>query len=189
MVYVTEVQQDVSTGLLTPVRTTPLNPKDVHPDFKFFSAPVSGSTTSWNTFLSVSEYPLDPKWLDNPDFTQKDICEHAYIGSAWPDYPHLNGESTVFKFFGKTCDQTKPLQDLKDEFLALYGSVYWNGVAFEVDIATPTDYRVTVHWSMGRYSGERPVVMPDDRTVYITSDTYTDSFYKFVADTPFDLSC
>lgn len=190
MMYITEVEMDEDTGVLTPVKTTPLLPNErIHPDMKFVSAPVSGSTTPWNTFLSVLEYPLDPKWLNDPTLTTEDICFKWHLGSSWPSYLQLpEGHSTVFEFFNVQCDTTKDLETLKQEFLNLYGSVYWNGVSMEIDIAAPDDFRWVIHWAMGRYSGERPVVMPDQRTVYITSDMYTDTLYKFVADTPMHLS-
>ena len=41
---------------------------------------------------------------------------------------------------------------------------------------------------MGRYSHENAVVMPDEKTVYLTDDGYDTVLFKFVANTPGDLS-
>lgn len=46
----------------------------------------------------------------------------------------------------------------------------------------------TKHYSMGRASHELAYVMPDKKTVYLTDDGSNDGFYRFVADTPEDLS-
>ncbi len=44
------------------------------------------------------------------------------------------------------------------------------------------------HYSMGRVSSEMSLVMPDQRTVYITDDGDNRGFYKYVADNAGDLT-
>lgn len=44
------------------------------------------------------------------------------------------------------------------------------------------------HFTLGRIAHENPVIMPDEKTVYLTSDGGFQGFYKFVADTAGDLS-
>jgi uncharacterized protein len=44
------------------------------------------------------------------------------------------------------------------------------------------------HFSMGRFAHENPVIMPDEKTVYLTDDGGNKGFYKFIADTAGDLS-
>ena len=43
-------------------------------------------------------------------------------------------------------------------------------------------------YTMGRYSHENAQVMPDNKTVYLSDDGYDTVLYKFIADTPGDLS-
>ena len=44
------------------------------------------------------------------------------------------------------------------------------------------------HYAMGRFEHENSVVMPDQRTVYLSQDNTNGVFFKFVADTAGDLS-
>lgn len=44
------------------------------------------------------------------------------------------------------------------------------------------------HFALGRMAHENPVVMPDNKTVYLTDDGTNKAFYKFVANTAGDLS-
>lgn len=46
----------------------------------------------------------------------------------------------------------------------------------------------TKHYAMGRSSHEVAYVMPDKKTVYVTDDSTNGGFYRFVADTPENLS-
>ncbi len=59
-----------------------------------------------------------------------------------------------------------------------------------VEITDPTgDNPVPVkHYAMGRYEHENSIVMPDQRTAYLSQDSTNGVFYKFVADTAGDLS-
>jgi len=49
-------------------------------------------------------------------------------------------------------------------------------------------YNIVKHMAMGRLSIELPKVMPDNRTVYITSDGTNKPLIMFKAKTPGDLS-
>jgi len=51
--------------------------------------------------------------------------------------------------------------------------------------ATPTPVK---HYTLGRYEHENSIVMPDQKTVYLSQDNTDGVFYKFVADTAGDLS-
>jgi len=59
-----------------------------------------------------------------------------------------------------------------------------------VEITNPTDDNpVPVkHFTLGRFAHENPVIMPDQKTVYLTDDGTAKAFYKFVADEAGDLS-
>jgi secreted PhoX family phosphatase len=58
-----------------------------------------------------------------------------------------------------------------------------------VEIKTPTkDPTPQKRYAMGRFSHENSVVMPDNKTVYMSDDGTGTVFFKFVADEPGDLS-
>ncbi|MDV7144112.1 DUF839 domain-containing protein [Tropicimonas sp. TH_r6] len=58
-----------------------------------------------------------------------------------------------------------------------------------VEITDPTGSANPVkHFTMGRYSHENSVVMPDDKTVYLSDDGTDVVVFKFIADTAGDLS-
>lgn len=58
-----------------------------------------------------------------------------------------------------------------------------------VEIKTPkTDPTPDKHYAMGRFSHENSVVMPDNKTVYMSDDGTGTVFFKFVADEAGDLS-
>lgn len=58
-----------------------------------------------------------------------------------------------------------------------------------VEITNPSDTPAPNKlFAMGRYSHENAVVMPDNKTVYLSDDGYKVVFFKFVADVAGDLS-
>ena len=54
--------------------------------------------------------------------------------------------------------------------------------------ATSTTPELVRHLTMGRFSHENALVMPDNKTVYLTDDGYDTVFFKFEADVAGDLS-
>lgn len=58
-----------------------------------------------------------------------------------------------------------------------------------VEITDPAGTATPVkHFTLGRVAHENVVIMPDQKTVYITDDGTNKGFYKFIADTAGDLS-
>jgi secreted PhoX family phosphatase len=58
-----------------------------------------------------------------------------------------------------------------------------------VEITEPTATPVPVkQFTLGRMAHENAVIMPDQKTVYLTDDGTNKAFYKFIADTEGDLS-
>lgn len=58
-----------------------------------------------------------------------------------------------------------------------------------VEITNPTTTAVPVkHYAMGRYEHENSIVMPDQRTAYLSQDSTNGVLFKFVADVAGDLS-
>ena len=85
-----------------------------------------------------------------------------------------------------TCEETTPGGDLNSDG---YEDIGW---CVEIDPATASvvDYGNGPQklWAMGRMNHENVVIASDRRTVYFGEDAGNGTFYKFVADTPEDLS-
>ncbi len=72
-------------------------------------------------------------------------------------------------------------------YLGRYPNPYDYG--YIVEITDPTGSSTPVkHFTLGRYSHENAVVMPDERTVYLSDDGTAVVFFKFVAENAGDLS-
>lgn len=84
----------------------------------------------------------------------------------------------------KRIDDTKLLTDYLD---GTYPNPYDYG--YIVEITDPAGAAKPVkHYAMGRFSHENAVVMPDNKTVYMSDDGTGVVFYKFIADKAGDLS-
>ena len=75
-----------------------------------------------------------------------------------------------------------------ETYIGNYPNPYDYGFIIEMEEADTNNPELTRHYSMGRYSHENAQVMPDNKTVYLSDDGYDTVLYKFVADTPGDLS-
>ena len=96
-------------------------------------------------------------------------------------------------YFDNTADWNNPsYEDIGDvtaleDYLGEYPNPYRYG--YIVEITDPAGSAAPVkHFTMGRYSHENSVVMPDQKTVYLSDDGTNVVFFKFVADTAGDLS-
>ncbi|MSP54655.1 MAG: DUF839 domain-containing protein [Myxococcales bacterium] len=86
------------------------------------------------------------------------------------------------------------LSDNFEDYNELSG--WWDGGLGEAHpwlygwmIEVPSTGPAARRWAMGRFSHELGVVMPDDRTVYMTDDTATaGGFFLYQTDTPRDLT-
>ena len=81
------------------------------------------------------------------------------------------------------ADQTK----LAD-YLGTYPNPYDYGYIIEIENAASTEPVFDRHLAMGRFSHENAMVMPDEKTVYLTDDGYDTVLFKFIADQAGDLS-
>ena len=96
-------------------------------------------------------------------------------------------------YFDDTNDWNNPGYEYIDDvaglegYLGYYPNPYRYG--FIVEITDPAGAATPVKQvAMGRYSHENSVVMPDQKTVYLSDDGTNVVFFKFVADTAGDLS-
>lgn len=65
---------------------------------------------------------------------------------------------------------------------------YHYGYQFEVKVDSFDKTTVVKHYAMGRISHELAIVMPDQKTAYLSDDDTNGVFLKFIADAPGDLS-
>lgn len=112
------------------------------------------------------------------------------FGSLSPWNTPLTSEEL---YFDDTADWNNPgysyISDVEalEDYLGVYPNPYNYG--FIVEITDPTGTPMPVkHFAMGRFSHENSVVMPDNKTVYLSDDGTGTVFFKFVADTAGDLS-
>ena len=96
-------------------------------------------------------------------------------------------------YFDTTADWNNPDYDdwgKPDDFESYLGK-FPNPyrIGYIVEITDPAGAATPVkHMAMGRFSHENSVVMPDQKTVYLSDDGTGVVFFKFVADTAGDLS-
>ncbi|MEV8465710.1 alkaline phosphatase PhoX [Fluviibacterium sp. DFM31] len=98
-------------------------------------------------------------------------------------------------YFDDTADWNNPeykyVEDTKVLAAYLGEDQYPNpyDYGYIVEITDPTDTAAPVkHFALGRFSHENAVVMPDQKTVYLSDDGTGVVFFKFIADTAGDLS-
>lgn len=96
-------------------------------------------------------------------------------------------------YFDDTVDWNNPeyKYHADNQMLAKYLGEYPNpyNYGYIVEITDPAGSAAPVKlFTLGRFSHENSVVMPDDKTVYLSDDGTNVVFYKFVADTAGDLS-
>jgi hypothetical protein len=123
-----------------------------------------GSVSPWGTPMSAEE---------NYDHTETDI---------WNSPGYEDAENLAY-WMGAAprADQGGVISDI-------YPNPYRYGYIIEFTKPRAEDPEPAKRFAMGRYAPECSCVMPDTRTVYLTSDGTDKCLYKFVADTPRDLS-
>ena len=107
--YITKLNQDKTSGILTPLWTHPIN-------FSVFNGlwvPCAGSVTPWNTHLGSEEYPPDAGSIDNngsidayyapmADYVGGDLKQLNPYDYGWtPEVKVINdkGDVTVYKHY------------------------------------------------------------------------------------------
>lgn len=163
--YLTELDQDPDTGMLTPVSTQNV-------DFSEWGGlwvPCAGSVTPWGTHLGSQEYPPDARTYAEAE-TPDDL----------PDY-----DKPMYRYFGivDPFADSVTLEQIKAVF-----NPYAYGYPMEVEVFEDATYNVTEHYAMGRVALELAYVMPDRRTAFLTDDGTNVGLFMFVADEPGDLS-
>ncbi len=172
-VFVTRINQETGNGVLAASSTQAVDLSSVDGLW----TTCAGSTTPWNTYLSSEEYPAD----------SKQFATYA----NWPDsvasatkYDYRN-----FKAFAKYWNVDITTEDAAS-WTAFTGKFtpYFHGFATEISLTEDGTPSLTKHYAMGRHSMELSYVLPDQKTVLLTSDGSSQGFFMFIADTAGDLS-
>lgn len=125
----------------------------------------AGDITPWNTMLSSEEYEANAR---------------------------LAGEDGTLPAEQVAMDTKHPFEwSFLNEQLAYKPTVspYELGWIPEIRVTDAAgSSRVDKRYTMGRFSHELALVMPDQRTVYLTDDQYHGAFFLFVADKAANLS-
>jgi uncharacterized protein len=137
-------------------------------DFKEWGGllePCAGTVTPWGTHLGSEE--LDP--------------DARIVVEFWDD-PEEDFVAFT-RYFKKYAGDFDDFAD----FLAVFNP-YNYGYVTEIFVDTSGTPKATKWLTLGRLAVEMAVVMPDDKTVYVSDDDDTDALVAFVMDSPGDLS-
>lgn len=159
--YLSELAQDAD-GNLTMTSTKPLSFAGVGGLW----LPCAGSVSPWNTHLGSEEYPDDARAFEAAT-TLDALAEDAV---AMAPYWGLDAATMTV-----------------DAFKAAYNP-YNYGFVNEIAVTEAGEATIAKHYAMGRVAVELPLVMPDQKTVYISDDGTNTGLFKFVADTAGDLT-
>lgn len=160
--YVTELNQDKTTGKLTPVKTK-------HIDFSGFGGGwvhCAGSVTPWGTHLGSEEYEPDARKVTASGYLNKD-----------------NYGNTQALYFGLNPDSTAT-----DYFTNGGLNAYNYGWQIEVKVNSFDSITSTKHYSMGRVAHELGYVTPNKKTTYISDDGANVGLFRYEADTAENLT-
>ncbi len=155
----------------------------IQPDFSGY-VPISNS--SLNGYLSINSefFPGGVTILDiNFDLVKnlwvKTASQAVNFSSVGGTAANCSGTVTPWNTIISSEELTLPINNFPDDYLD-YG---WN-----VEINPVTKSVITKHWAMGNFAHENVTIHTNERTVYQGADSNPGYLYKFVADTPQDLS-
>ena len=138
------------------------------------------SSSEWNVLSSkmLNLSSIDGGWV---------LC----FGSISPWGSPLFSEELYFdntQYWNDDSFRYHSDQAKLEHYLGHYPNPYDYGYIIEIENASTSEPDFLRHLTMGRYSHENALVMPDERTVYLTDDGYETVLFKFVAETSGDLS-
>ena len=138
----------------------------------------------------------DGKWSVNMDETT--MIDFSGVNGTWVNCfgttsPWGTPLTSEELYFDNTADWNNPeYKYIKDnDVLAKYLGKYPNpyDYGYIVELADPAgDVKPVKMFAMGRFSHENAVVMPDNKTAYLSDDGTGVVFFKFIADKAGDLS-
>ncbi len=169
--YRTLLDQDPDSGTLTATATAPLDLSDLGG----LHVPCAASMTPWGSHLGGEEYPPDARRWENAE-------EWSDLSSYIKGFARYWGHDIYTDDDEDRIPDNIVLDDLRQDY-----DPYRYGFPFEVSVSDD-DTDVVRHRSLGRTSVELALVMPDQRTVYVSDDESNGALYLYVADVAGDLS-
>ncbi len=186
--YVTEFERK-KDGSLKALRFNPVDFSPVNGSFINCSA----SRTPWDTHLASEEdYFLDAFSFDprSEEMTARHIghCEKDLAGRLTGRY-----SPPPFAPAADLSDWCAFVKGIRDDYLKSPSVFTPYNYGYNIELSIDGDGRAgivngTKRYAFGKYSPEMALVMPDERTVYITDDGSYSGFFMFVADKARDLS-
>ena len=136
-------------------------------------------------------WTVDPEDVKMLDFTSVKGTWVNCFGSVSPWNTPLTSEELYFdnteSWIDKEAGRDFDSAEMTRKYMGTATNPYDYG--YIVEITDPTNTATPVkHFTMGRYSHENAVVMPDQKTAYLSDDGTDVVFFKFVADKAGDLS-
>jgi secreted PhoX family phosphatase len=172
--YITELNQNKTTGALTAVATKPIDLSGVYGGWDY----CAGVPTPWGSHLGGEEYPVDVRTIESgagADYSAFDVYLE-YFGYN----PTLTGQA-------KTDSRTAALAKTSPYRVGFPTEVKLIGDSLG-DGKTAANTSAAKHYSMGRIAWELAYVMPDNKTVYAGDDSTNKGMFRYVASTAGDLS-
>ncbi len=142
----------------------------------------ASTKTPWNTHLGGEEdYSLNGIFSDSnsPFYMQCEVKYRVYTGAI------VDGKQTYY------CKYIQSMQkylgdyeiDRENGYNGKTFSPYNYGYTLEVKVNEDGSTQAARHYVTGKYTPELGIVMPDNKTVYMTDDGTAKGFWKFVSDT------
>ncbi|HAO94356.1 MAG: hypothetical protein A2X99_03065 [Deltaproteobacteria bacterium GWB2_55_19] len=153
----------------------------------------SASRTPWDTHLASEEdYFLDAFAFDTEteEMTARHIghCEKDPAGRITGGY-----SPPPFSPAADLSEWCAFVKGMRDDYLKDPTRFTPYNYGYSIELSPDSNGRSSIvngtkHYAFGKYSPEMALVMPDERTVYITDDGSYAGFFMFVADRARDLS-
>jgi secreted PhoX family phosphatase len=160
VMYLTLLEQK-ENGELEAVATRPLDFAEVKGGWVH----CAGTVTPWGTHMGSEEYEPDARqWVDPKlEVGTYEAAMHGYF----------DADGWVFNNNNPDGDPEKAKELLNP---------YWYGYPVEVAVGEDGSDTITKHYAIGRSANELSIVMPDQKTVYITDDGTNTALLMFVAE-------
>jgi hypothetical protein len=141
----------------------------------------ASTKTPWNTHLGGEEdYSLNGIFADSnsPFYMQCEIKDRVYTGAI------VEGKQTYYCKYIQSMQKflNDPDIDRNNGYNGKIFSPYNYGYTLEVSINEDGSTEAARHYVTGKYTPELGIVMPDNKTVYMTDDGTAKGFWKFVSD-------
>jgi len=172
--YITELNQNKTTGALTAVATKPIDLSGVYGGWDY----CGGMPTPWGSHLGGEEYPADVRAIESGTGSEY---------SAFDLYLEYFGYNPTLTGQAKTDSRTAALSKTSPYRVGFPTEVKLIGDSLG-DGKTAANTSAAKHYSMGRIAWELAYVMPDNKTVYAGDDSTNKGMFRYVASTAGDLS-